>query len=71
MVNLGFKDTEIDKLKRTATMMIEGIKTPSEQNTVNRKDFVIFVDEHDRRRGTNFLETFPEMKDFYELCKNL
>ena len=71
MTHLDFKKIEIDKLKRTATIMIEGIKSPSEQNAINRKDFAIFVDEHDRRRGTNFLEVFPEMKDFYFLCKNL
>lgn len=71
MINLKFKNTEIDKLKRTATIMIEGIKSPSEQNIINRKDFVIFVDEHDARRGTSFLETFPEMKEFYEFCKKL
>jgi hypothetical protein len=34
-----------------------------------RRDFKVFVDEHDRRRGTNFLETFPKMKDFYTLCE--
>jgi organic radical activating enzyme len=71
MTHLDFKKIEIDKLKRTATIMIEGIKSPSEQNAINRKDFAIFVDEHDRRRGTDFLEVFPEMKDFYFLCKNL
>ena len=36
-----------------------------------RKDFAIFVDEHDRRRGTNFIKTFPEMEEFYRLCKSL
>ncbi len=34
-----------------------------------RRDFVAFVDEHDRRRGTNFAETFPELMPFYEECK--
>jgi hypothetical protein len=36
----------------------------------NRKDFVIFVDELDKRRGTNFSETFPELKEFYAKIKN-
>jgi hypothetical protein len=27
------------------------------------------VDEHDKRRGTNFLETFPELESFYNKCK--
>jgi hypothetical protein len=30
-----------------------------------RKDFIIFVDELDKRRGTNFTETFPQLKEFY------
>jgi hypothetical protein len=37
----------------------------------NRKDFAIFVDEHDKRRGTNFTETFPEMEEFYRMCKEI
>jgi hypothetical protein len=31
-----------------------------------RQDFVAFVDEHDRRRGTDFIKTFPEFKELYE-----
>ncbi len=34
----------------------------------HRKDFRAFVDEHDKRRGTNFIETFPELEYFYEMC---
>ena len=34
-----------------------------------RKNFKRFVDALDERRNTSFLETFPEMKDFYELCE--
>jgi hypothetical protein len=36
----------------------------------NRIDFVKFVDEHDLRRGTNFIKTFPEMEDFYHKIKD-
>ena len=35
----------------------------------NRKDFVKFVDEHDKRRGTDFLSAFPEFSDFYQKYK--
>jgi hypothetical protein len=31
----------------------------------NRRDFVKFVDQYDKRRNLNFLETFPELKEFY------
>jgi hypothetical protein len=43
--------------------------TKEEINTY-RKDFVIFVDEHDKRRGTNFSKVYPELIDFYNECKN-
>jgi hypothetical protein len=63
----GFTQLEIDKVKRLQAFMLH-----KEDNTdTYRKDFAIFVDEHDRRRGTNFLETFPEYKEFYEICKAL
>ena len=34
-----------------------------------RKDFYLYINEFDKRRGKNFLKTFPEMEDFYNLCK--
>jgi hypothetical protein len=38
---------------------------------VNRAKFFDFVNEIDRRHGTDFLVTFPEMTDFYELCERM
>jgi organic radical activating enzyme len=67
--NRGFHLSEADKLKRIYTMAKNSSEHPNEFTDINRKDFAIFVDEHDRRRGTNFLETFPELADFYEMCK--
>jgi hypothetical protein len=34
-----------------------------------RADFYRFFSEHDRRRNTWFLNTFPEMREFWEECK--
>jgi hypothetical protein len=34
-------------------------------NKQDQQDFIKFVDEHDSRRGTDFLKTFPEMQDVY------
>ena len=65
--NFGFSDIEVQKLKRLYDYAI------SEDNfnvTLNRKDFVSFVDEHDKRRGTNFLETFPQLENLYNHVKN-
>jgi hypothetical protein len=66
----GFTQLEIDKIKRLQAVMLHKDLTPEELTTY-RKDLVIFVDEHDRRRGTNFLEAFPQYKSFYEMCKLL
>jgi organic radical activating enzyme len=67
--NCGFYEHEADKLKRIYNIMKD--YKPNEWTNNNRKDFVKFVDEHDHRRGTNFLETFPELGEFYNRCKLL
>ena len=66
---LGFGNLEIHKLERIKTMFSNYLENPMPELTRHRNDFAAFVDEHDRRRGTNFLETFPELKGFYKLCK--
>ena len=59
----GFSDIQIQKIKRT----YDYAKSKSINYDVekHRSDFIKFVDEYDKRRGTNFIEAFPEMKDFY------
>lgn len=69
--NKGFYDTEAEKLKRIYTMAKDSIEHPNEWLTTNRRDFAIFVDEHDIRRGTDFVETFPELESFYNACRKL
>ena len=61
----GFQNWESDKLDRIQYL----IKEDPEQ--VWLKDFGLFFDEHDRRRGTNFLETFPELTNLYNYCKSI
>ena len=34
-------------------------------------DFYKWFKEYDKRRDVSFLETFPEMENFWNLCKNL
>jgi len=68
----GFSIPEVTKGKR----LIEFAKNPPNDNegiSVNSamRDFYLFVNEHDNRRGTNFLETFPELTEFYEQCRTL
>ena len=57
---------EIEKIRRIHEWM--GSAMPEEELSKARKDFYLFFSEHDRRRGTDFLKTFPEMKEFWELC---
>jgi organic radical activating enzyme len=65
--NQAFFEFEADKLKRIYYLARD--HKENEQTNISRRNFAIFVDEHDRRRGTNFLETFPELGDFYSFCK--
>lgn len=65
--NFGFSDVEVQKLKR---LYDYAISKDNFNVSLNRKDFVSFVDEHDKRRGTNFLETFPQLENLYNHVKN-
>ena len=66
---MGFFISEIEKLQRVLTVFESKIKNGYPEKEQFRKDFVKFVDEHDRRRGTNFKNTFPELIEFYNACK--
>lgn len=61
----GFQNWEINKLERIQYLIKEA------KEIIHLKDFALFFDEHDRRRGTNFLETFPELTNLYNQCKNI
>lgn len=65
--NKGFYQWEADKFKRIFELVMHQ-EDPVEVTT-NQKDFIKFVDEHDIRRGTNFLETFPDMTETYRKWK--
>lgn len=60
----GFKDYEIQRMERIIAMM--------KQHNDDKKlkaDFYRFFSEHDKRHRLNFLNTFPEMKMFWDDCK--
>ena len=62
----GFKDFEISKVQR----LIDWIKSDTGFNrTTAMKDFYLFFSQHDERRGTNFLNTFPELEYFWNECE--
>jgi len=62
----GFKDYEVQRLERDIAWMRSA---QTQDHSVTRADFYRFFAEHDRRRGTNFLETFPEMKSWWAECE--
>ena len=64
----GFKDYEVDRMERN----LEWMKTSMEESDLNmhRANFYRFFTEHDHRRNTDFLKTFPEMEEFWNLCKS-
>ena len=62
-----FKDFEIQKMLRNLAYW----RNNKNDNTQNKKNFYAFFNEHDRRRGTSFENTFPEMKEFWMECKAL
>jgi len=65
----GFKDYEVQRLQRVLDWMKEGWKLQPEYVKLQRADFYRFFNEHDKRRNTWFLNTFPEMKEFWDECK--
>ena len=61
--HVGFYDFEREKMRR----MIDWAESPLEDVDWlirQRKDFVAFLDEFDKRRNKNFLETFLKWKIF-------
>lgn len=64
----GFFDFEAAKMRRIYEMAGTIVQENNNVDT-ERTDFYKFVDEHDKRRGTNFVDTFPELENFYKICK--
>ena len=58
-----FTDMEISKLERIFDWLRS--KNDRKQLLRDKKDFGIFFREHDKRRNTNFLETFPLLEKLY------
>ena len=63
--NEYFTDMEISKLERIFDWLNSDINERELKR--NRKDFGIFFKEHDKRRGTSFLEVFPKLEKLYNL----
>jgi hypothetical protein len=66
---VGYHEVEVQKVKRIYDWM-QAKQNPEEQMK-NRYDFYKYFSEHDKRRGTNFVKTFPELEEFYNFCKTI
>lgn len=68
--NTSFQEYETVKLRRNIIdMVMKAKEEPTADIIRRRKEFAKFVDEYDRRRSKNFLQTFPEYEEFLNLCR--
>lgn len=63
----GALEMEGVQLRRIRSLMATPM--PTAKLNQARASFYNFFTEHDRRRGTSFLSTFPEMASFWRLCR--
>ena len=63
---VGFSEYERVKFSRLREYALTA-KVPNKE--VLMSDFFLFFREHDRRRGTNLMKTFPEFAGFWESCR--
>ena len=65
----GFSDFQINKMKRLIDLSNQEIDPELKKSA--QIDFYKFFKEHDKRRQTNLVETFPELNSFWTHCKRL
>jgi hypothetical protein len=65
----NFTNLEYEKFRRVVDYM-QTTTYSDDKLKEGRKDFYNWFTEYDRRRGTDFVNTFPEMLDFYNKCKD-
>ena len=63
----GFKDYEVQRIQRDIAWMKEPLDVF--YSNKQKADFYRFFTESDKRHDTSFLETFPEMREFWEECR--
>ena len=61
----GFYDFEIAKAERNLALLKKRKSIPVYKLERDRTNFVEYFKQHDERRGTNLLATFPELQEFY------
>jgi organic radical activating enzyme len=65
----GFKDYEVDKVKRLLSWASEPLNKDEEIKAM--KNFDVFFKQHDQRRNTDIRKIFPELSTFINTCEAL
>ena len=65
----GFTEIETSKIRRIADYM--KVKVKPAILSKNRYNFYKHFTEHDKRRNTDFVSTFPELESFWDKCKKV
>jgi organic radical activating enzyme len=72
----GFYGNEIHDLERVYYLMKDNMLLNNDEKSEKAKEiwdrrnaFTEYIEEYDRRRGTNFFDTFPELEGFFYFCK--
>ncbi len=65
-----FSDLEYEKFRRVVDYM-QNTTYDDQKLEEGRRDFYQWFTEYDRRRGTDFIKTFPELENFYYECRTV
>jgi organic radical activating enzyme len=66
---VGFKPHQIERFDRSIEFMKQGFDSDKKRQEAE-ENFVRFFDDHDRRRNTSILDTFPEFSTQYHEWKD-
>jgi|TARA_R110002074_G_scaffold232748_4_gene404378 hypothetical protein len=66
--SVSFDQWEAEKLKR---IFDHSLNTTESDINPCRRNFVQYIEQYEQRNNVNFLETFPEMEEFLNECKNV
>lgn len=70
----NFEEYETKDLRRIVQDLQNRLSKPQEFEQISneaRKMFFEFIKQYDKRRGTNFVDTFPQLYNFLKVCKNV
>ena len=65
-----FSELEYEKFRRVVDYM-DSTNYTAKKLKEGRRDFFNWFTEYDRRRGTDFTKTFPELENFYYDCRTV